>query len=807
MLKSANHRLQLGIALCLGVFLAPLAGAQEAAEGYVYLEEVIVTAQKREQSIQDVPIAMSAFTGDAMKTLGVTNASDLVNITPGFALGTQAGSNRNYFLRGVGTSDVHLTAASAVGQYFDGITLTSGFHAKAALFDMDRVEILKGPQNTLFGLNTTGGAVNYISRQPEIGGGTQGNASVKYGNNNRVEAELAVGFEVTDTLAARIALQSIDDDGAFKSVSNGERYGDDDIKAGRMTLLWQPTDQASLTFNVHGLKSKNNSTSIRAMGTRSPDGSGGLCADAPRGVIDFADNTNCLSRDGGGTGEPASDPSTGDWELSAQDIGFEDMNTKGAYLKLDYDMPWATFTSISSWDNLKFRNANDNDGGDTLGLQSYQQDDRDTFQQELRLVSAEDRSLRWIAGVYYLGEDADSYTGLRGARGAFRNGVQIPNIQLDHTKDNLGIYFQGEYDLTDAIILTAGVRWSDEDIKGSYLPSSPSVAGAPTSNLYFRKEVAALVAAQNPGTPQFDANGYEIARQITQKLANKDVGYTVKLDWKPTDNSMLYVSKSKGFKGSALDIRPVYALVPIANVVSSLEETRLNPESLDVWEVGYKGTFWDSRIQLDAAAFLYTYEDLQQFVTARGIPILDNAPESEIKGFDANIQYGGGQGLFIQAGISLLDTEVTEVGDSSFVEGAELGNSPEVSFNLLASQEFSLRNGNSLTLTANVSHTGDQVKVTATSGNSRVVDQLSVDGYTLLDANVSYRFGGEQQYNLSIYGSNLTNEHYCGAVLINDGNAILGGMTNARAHIHMNALCRVTNASTRTYGVSFGVDF
>ena len=501
MLKSANHRLQLGMALCLGVFLVPPAGAQESLEGLVPLEEVIVTAQKREQSIQDVPIAMSAFTGDAMKTLGVTNASDLVNITPGFALGTQAGSNRNYFLRGVGTSDVHLTAASAVGQYFDGITLTSGFHAKAALFDMERVEILKGPQNTLFGLNTTGGAVNYISRQPEIGAGTQGNASVKLGNNNRVEAELAVGFDVTDTLAARFALQRIKDDGAFKSISNGERYGDDDITTGRMTLLWEPTEQASLTFNVHGLKSDNNSTSIRAMGTRSPDGSGGLCADAPMGVIDFEDNTNCLSRNGGGTGEPASDPSTGDWELSAQDIGFEDLDTKGAYLKFDYELPWATFSSITSWDNLKFRNANDNDGGDTLGLQSYQQDDRDTFQQELRLISAEDQSLRWIAGVYYLEEDADSYTGLRGARGAFRNGVQIPNIQLDHTRDNLGIYFQGEYDLTDAITLTAGVRWSDEEIKGSYLPSSPVLLVLPQRICISRKRLPRWLLRRIPAPP------------------------------------------------------------------------------------------------------------------------------------------------------------------------------------------------------------------------------------------------------------------------------------------------------------------
>ena len=771
------------------------------------LEEIVVTAQKRSESLQDVPVAVTAFTGETMKTLGVTNASDLVDITPGLAAGTQTGSNRNYFLRGVGTSDVHITAASAVGQYFDGITLTSGFHAKAALFDMERVEILKGPQNTLFGLNTTGGAVNYISRQPEIGAGTQGSASLNRGNNNRIEAELGVGFDVTDTLAARVALQSVNDDGAFRSVSNGERYGDDDTRAGRVTFLWQPTDVASVAFNVHGLKSENNSTSIRALGSRSPDGSGGFCQDFPTGVIDFEADTDCLGRDGGGTGEPASDPSTGDWELTAQDFGFEEVDTRGAYLKVDYDLPWATFNSITSWDKLEFRNANDNDGSDTLGLNTYHQDDRDTFQQELRLVSAGSESFRWIAGVYYLEDDAEAYTGLRGARLAFRNGAQVPNIQLNHTKENLGVYFQGEYDISDVVTLTAGVRWSDEEITGHYLPSSPVVAGDPTPTLYFRDDVAALVAAQNPGTAGFDGNGYEIARQITQKLANKDVGHTIKLDWRPTDSSLIYLSNSKGFKGSALDIRPVYALVPIANVVSSLDETRLQPESLDAWEIGYKGTFFDNRIQFDAAAFSYVYEDLQQFVTARGIPILDNAPESEIKGFDANIRYGGDRGLFLQAGVSVLDAEVTDATDSSFFEGAELGNSPEISFNLLASQEFDLGNGSLLTLTANVSHTGDQVKVTATSGNSGVVDQLGVAAYTLLNGNVSYRFGEQQQYNLSLYGRNLTDEHFCGAVLINDGNAVLGNVTNPRSAIHMNALCRVTNASTRTYGVSFGVEF
>ena len=780
-------------------------GVQYSAQAA--LEEVIVTAQKRAESLQDVPVAVSAFTGETMETLGITNASELVAITPGLSVQNQAGSNRNYFLRGVGTADVHLTAASAVGQYFDGVTLTSGFYARSALYDMERVEVLKGPQNTLFGLNTTGGAVNYISNKPDLGAGTQGSARVRVGNYDRIEVDAAVGFDITDTLAGRIAIQSINDDGAFRSVSDGRNYGDDDLKNVRATFLWMPTELATVTFNARAMRSNNNSTAIRAVGSRSADGLGGLCSQVPTGVIDFGQSTSCLSRDGGGTGEPASNPSTSNWTLNTQDIGFEDLETQGFYLKFDYELPWATFNSTTSWDNLQFRNANDNDGGPTLGLQSYQEDDRDTFQQEFRLVSSAENEFRWIAGVYYLYDDADSFTGLRGARGAFRNGLQVPNIQLDHSKTNLGMYFQGEYDITDTLTLTAGVRWSDEEIEGDYLPSSPNVAGDPTSTLYFKDEVDALVRAQNPGGPGFDENGYEIARQVSQKLTNDDVGYTVKLDWAISDDSMIYLSNSLGFKGSALDIRPVYALVPVGNVISGLEETRLEPESLEVWEIGYKAGFWDGRVELDAAAFHYTYENLQQFVTGRGIPILDNAPESEITGFDANIRYGGDNGFYLQAGVSLLDTEVTDAEGSSFVEGAELANSPDLSFNILAQQEFTLRSGNYLTLTANLSHTGDQIKVTPTQGLTDVTDQLTQEAFTLLSANASYRFGSEQQYNVSLFGNNLTDENFCGAILLNDGNAILRETSNARTDVHMNALCRVTNASTRTYGVSFAVDF
>jgi len=782
----------------LAAFTIPLTAVAQ-------LEEIIVTAQKRSESLQDVPIAVSAFSGETMKALGVIDASDLVNITPGLNSSDQAGSNRNYFIRGIGTTDFHLTAASAVGQYYDGVTLTSGFHARAAMFDMDRVEILKGPQNTLFGLNTTGGAINYISNKPEIGAGTTGAASLRLGSDSLVNTEIAVGFDISDNIAARFALQTNQNDGPFTSVSDGNEYGDDDMQALRGAFLWEPNDQSSVLLNLHGMQNENGGSAVQALGSRAPDGSGLLCADFGPGVLNFESNTNCISRNGAAEGSPGTDSSTGDWDTITSTLGSEDLETRGFYLNIDYDFDWATLTFITAYDNLDFEVASDRDGGPTVGIHTMQSDDRDTFQHELRLISTGDGAFRWIGGVYYLDEEADSYTGIRspGIGGA----VLLPNVQLNHTKENLGIYFQGEYDFNDNVTLTVGLRYSNEEIVADYLPSRPNVAGTPLglTTGAFPSDIDALVA-QFAGMPGFDARGYEIARQVQQVLPNEDLGYTVKLDWKATDNSLIYASYSKGFKGGAADIRAAFALVPIPNLAAGLEDARLDPESLEAWELGYKGSFWDNRISLDAAAFHYTYNDLQQFVTLGGVPTLDNAPESEIIGLDANVKFANETGFYLDVGLSLLDSEVTEAGTSIFEPGAEVANNPGVSFSVTASQEFELANGSLLSVMANVSHTDDAVKTTLVRAANLLEDTFTQPAYTVVNANVSYRFGGEQQYGFSIFGNNLTDEHYCGGIQINESNLLLADGVNPRG-LSYNAICAVTRASTRTFGASLSVDF
>ena len=751
-----------------------------------------------------MPVAVVAFTEEALDTWGISDASEVVLYTPGLTSVQQGGSNRNFYLRGVGTFDFHLTAASSVGQYYDGVTLTSGFHARAALFDMERVEVLKGPQNTLFGLNTTGGAVNYISKQPEIGKGTQGSAEVKAGSDGLFGLDATVGFDNLSNLAARLAVHTNSYDGPFVSNQNGVDFGGDDLTAYRGTLLWKPSERINFKANLHSSSNSNNGPAVRGVGSRAADGMG-LCEGFVSHIIDFGQMTDCFGRSNPDIGQAAANPSTSDWKTVTQTLGFEDVSTNGYYVKVDYAFDFATLDASLAFDSLDVQTAIDSDGGPNVLLSVQQEEARDTLQYEVRLTSNDTSSaFRWIAGLFILNDESEAYTGVTapGLGGRPGNGDNIPNVQLDFTKDNTGLYGQLEYDFNDDLTLTAGLRSSDEEFSGRYLPSSPVVTAELLEQPIFSDTVARLVREQFVGRDGYDANGYEIARQVSRTLTNNDVGYTFKLDWKASENSLVYGSVSKGFKGGALDIRAVYALLPARNLTDSPEQ--LDPESLDAIEIGYKTSFLQDKIRLDISYFDYQYHDLQQFVTVAGFPSLENAPESVLSGIDGSLRYANDSGFYLDFGFSTIDAEITETGDSNFALGP-LGNAPPLSLSLLASQEFVLGN-NLLAVTGGLSHVDEHPRGSAISANSAVTDFLIEPAYTLINAHVAYRFGPDHKYKVSFAGLNLTDENFCGARLVNDAGRLIADMFTRRA-FHYHVLCRTNRAATQTFELGFGLNF
>lgn len=769
---------------------------------FAQVDEIVVTAQKRAESLSDVPVAVTAYTAETLNALNINTADDLIDVTPGLQSAQQGGSNKNFFLRGIGTLDFHLTAASAVGQYFDGITLTSGFHAKAALFDMERVEVLKGPQNTLFGLNTTAGAINYISRKPEIGGGLNGYGKFTYGSDNKIGIDAAAGFDNGEDLAVRLALQTNKHDGPFESITNGIDYGDENFVGGRGTLLWRPMETTDITLNIHGSRNRTNGSGVPGLGTRDPNNPAARCSEFGNFVLDFSTATNCVSRNGNRNGALPVNPSTDGFEAVTQNVGNEDINTSGGYVKIDHDFGFASLVLNAAYDNLNFEATLDGDGGPTTLLHLNQEDDRDTYQYEARLVSPDNNPFRWIAGVYYLDESAESYTGVISP--GIGGGHRLPNVQLDHSKENLGIYGQVEYDLTDRLTVTGGLRWSDEELSGDYMPSAPVILDLLNSPIY-ADTVDRLVRDQFVGNPGFDGNGFEIARQISNTITNKDVGFTGKLDYKLTDDSLVYASVSEGYKGGALDIRAAFALVPTGNLQRSLEVNQLDPESLRAYEVGYKGAFLDNRIRFDIAGFYYDFENLQQFVTATGVPQLTNAPQSEVYGVDGNLRYANDSGFYADLGFSILDGEVTDAGTSVFVEGARLGRMPPYKVSFLASQELDLGD-NLLTLTGSVTHTAEHVEATLPGAAINGDLARSTPDLTLVNANAAYSFGENDQYKFSVFANNLTDENFCGQTAISNTNNVVGDAPFAGG-LNATAACRTGRNATRTYGASVQVNF
>jgi iron complex outermembrane receptor protein len=225
----------------LPAFIAAVIFINPGAAKAQTLEEIIVTAQKREESVQDVPIALQAYTGEEIKNLRITRASDITRLAPNLNLSTQNTASRQINIRGVGTSDFFGNSAGSVAVTMDEVTMSSSYLSSLGLYDLERVEILRGPQNSLFGRNTTGGAVNYISRLPEVGGANDGYVDVAFGNYGLVELEAAKSFSLSDNVAVRLAGKSYDRDGVWNNLgNNGAEHGEKDRKSLRGTLVWEP---------------------------------------------------------------------------------------------------------------------------------------------------------------------------------------------------------------------------------------------------------------------------------------------------------------------------------------------------------------------------------------------------------------------------------------------------------------------------------------------------------------------------------------------------------------------------------------
>jgi iron complex outermembrane receptor protein len=720
-------------------------GTVPAAE--IAIEEIIVTAQKREEDIQETPISVTAFTGRMIEDLGFRQSVDITAQTPNFNVGYPNGDTGvpAMFIRGVGLNDFAVLNQGPIASYVDEVYVSSNASQIFQLLDVERVEVLRGPQGTLYGRNATGGAVNYYSRRP--GEEWNGWARASVGEWSTTKFEGAIGGPITDTIGIRGAILKEDSDGWMKNRFTGHRQQGVDELAWRLTLEAMPTDTFDATFSVHGGNTKSDSVQYRHLGTwpeafwfgdNCPDAVilNGGCVDVV-GYSEQADFTNPV--DGSmASAVPGYDEGNYDFE-SKNDTTFWGM-ALNMNLDLSDDL---TLTSITGYDDVEDRRPEETDAGPADVITGVLGVNQKTFSQELRLTQQKDR-WNWLVGAYYLHDKAHDQTSFDLLR-LFRPlyvGVDDPAAcgpdvpagnpagfcppefvfqQLSQTRqkiESVSVYGDGTYALSDAVSLSLGLRYTDEKVThhALFVYEEPS-AGNP------------------PITSSDESNSFN------------NVSGRVVLNWFAAEDLLLYGSITSGFKGGGIQ----------STTDGSFP---YKPEKLLSYEVGFKWTAPDDTLRINGAAFYYDYKDLQvfQFVNIGTPPtpvsLLTNASDARIYGAELELQWVPVQNLYLNAGLGWLDSKyqnfVDDLGND--FSGNEVTLAPKLSFNGLAQYDIPTSVGD-VTLQVDWSY---QDKVYFDSLNNPL---LSQDGYWLWNARVAWS-SPDEAWEVAGWGRNLGDKQY-----------------------------------------------
>lgn len=583
------------------------AGADAAeAEG---LGDIVVTAQRREESLQRAAVAVTAVTGDDLVKTGITETANLGRLVPSLVV-QPTGGTTSFFLRGVGTNSQNSFAENAVAFNFNGVYVGRPTAPAGVFYDLERVEVVKGPQGTLYGRNATGGAINVIPRRPVLGT-FSGEGFFEYGNYDSKKASLALNIPLGDIVALRLAGQIVDRDGY---ISDG--YDDDKGEAVRASLLIEPSDRWSMTlvadyYNQHGkgpgavllpegrytvppLEDRVSVSDPRARAAIGQLASGIFAPPFCGGFGNFV-NSGCVA-------------------LAGTD-GFLDNEFLGVSATIVGDLGFGTLTFIPAYRR--------SDVNVLTYVPGFAGTIRDVAQQtsiEARLASNEDQRLRYVLGVFYFGENQDT-------ENFFRQGnISTTRFTPRLSTESIAAFGQLTFDITDALRLVAGGRYTKED----------------------RQQITSVASGGLPGpiNPPLSA-------PFTGDLSFEKFTWKAGLEWDAGPQSLVYANVATGFKSGGF-----FVAQPPNNTFA--------PEKLIAYTAGAKNRFFDNKLQLNIEAFYWDYKDQQiTFVggvrTAGGIfaqgSTTVNAGKSRIYGaefearfapsrndlFSVNVQYLNGK--------------------------------------------------------------------------------------------------------------------------------------------------------------------
>lgn len=792
MTPSNQRALQRAIASLLCV----PSGYAGAADATGALEEIIVTAQKHEQSANDVGITMSVISATRLRDLGVASADQLAQATPGLTVNIVAPTGIPvYSLRGVGFQDFSTGGSSTVGLYVDEVNIPYAVMSRGVLFDVERVEVLKGPQGDLYGRNTTAGQINFISRKPTKD--FQGGIHLSYGSYETVDAEAFVSGPLSDRVRGRLVAKTVQSGkGWQKSLTANDRLGEQDISAVRGLLDFDFGDSATLELNLHYTKDKSDNQAPQAFNGEEI----GLptVAFAPHNPLqDYtSDLVTLTSTPPWFAGHDATQADWSDsytseitgttWNIRPQ----RDNELQGASVRLSWDFSGMNLTSLTGFDKFDRVEAFEGDGGSFIDTSNINTTNINSFSEELRLSTKSERLL-WIAGLYYSKDKLDERYHFFMPDSVYGNASVAwdvlpfelaPILELDtkykQNSDSKGVFGHVEWAMSDRWKLTAGVRYTDEsrDWAGCTFSADDNSLGN-FENVLFGSTLQAGACGtidDDPNSPTYIFNTLGTAQVndsfhvFSDSINTKKWMGKLGADYRPSDDTLLYATISHGFKSGGFN-------GAASNTTQQLEP--YGPEELTAFELGSKLTLLGRTMQLNTSVFYYDYRDKQEAdaaVTFVGnISGLTNVPKSRVEGAELEWQWAPVAGLNLGAALTWLDTEVLEWQATDPVlsvwpdvvtfdaSGTELPQAPKWTYNGYASYRWPVSSGLYLHLGADFNHTD------TTSGGANAF-AFATKAYTLVNARIELGDAGGK-WSAQLWSHNLTDEFYYPSAFVANG--------------------------------------
>lgn len=689
------------IALASALAASP-AFAQERAESAADAGEIVVTAAKRSENLQAVPISISAISGSDLAKSRISSVDSLVSKVVNLQLTSIVGDNTPIFsLRGVSMSDYSLNQSSPVATYYDEVYKGNFAFLGVAMYDLERIEVLRGPQGTLYGKNTTGGAVNLISRTAKLGE-SSGNFSAGYGNYNRIDVNGAVNLPLGEKAALRVAGSFAHADGWFKNVVPGKPDLAETREWGlRGTLYFEPSD--GVTITLRGSTSYQN----------------------PHNYGIFA-QPEAINR-----------PGLGKWEIASNETTRRKARTYSAALTANVDVSdTLTLTSISSYDKGSLHFVEDTDGQSIQLLEIPYDDEAKQFAQDLRLTSTSGGPFDFILGAYYAHEQVFNSSTFRIALDVDANGDNVINAQdcadglplacqfknqFDQTKESAALYTDLKYALGDKVTLHGGLRYTHDT--GRQYNFSSDALGVDNSLIVNLIPLSEL------------------------KYSIDNLSGKIGLDYKFDSGNLVYASVSRGYRAPSFNAQAFF---------DPSELSVAKAEKVTAYEVGLKTRFADRRVTLNLAGFYYDYRN-QQFINidpASAAQTLLNIPQSRIFGGEVELTVRANDRFTLHGGLGLLSTKIISgTVSGSNVADNKLSNAPSLSFNLGVDLTLFDSSAGKLSLHPEMSYQTSQFFEVVN------IPRLRQNGYALLGGHIDWE-SKDKRWNVSVWGKNLADKQY-----------------------------------------------